>query len=86
MHDSDEELAAVAPYVEVANVKLVHLLGTRAVQPQVRAVLIRLAIDSRRLGDPDSPTPILSPRAALETPQGRKTTPSSPAARRGRGR
>lgn len=83
---SEAELAAVADLVEAAHVRVVRLLGTRAAEARVRAVLDDLACASSRRGDPDSaPTPLLSPRPALDAPRGRKTAPATPAARR-RGR
>lgn len=89
MPDSEAELAAVADLIEVAHVELVHVMGTRAVQPRVRSILDKLAVGALRRGDPDSqPTPLRSPRVAVDAPRAseRKTAPGSPAAKRARRR
>ena len=87
MSDSEAELAAVADLVESGLVKLVHLLGTRAAVGAVRDVIERGLVEAYRRGDPDTqPTPLRSPRAVVEAPRlfERKTTPSTPAAKRPR--
>lgn len=61
-----EELEAVADLVELANVQLVQVLGTRAVSPRVRQILFRVLIEAHRRAGTGASTPMFSPRVALD--------------------
>lgn len=64
-----EELAAVEPLVESAQVDLAREFGpARAADYRVRGILLRLAILALRQVSPDHDTPLVSPKAAVEAP------------------